>query len=72
MSRYTLAREDSLQLDRAAWSDAGQDFGAMPLSILMGDFLQLRPHAMGVSDSPVRVAELWADPKTRPSKLAQA
>jgi len=73
--RATLARVKRYapepDLNPQEWSEPGQEFGAMPLIIHLGDFLQLRPREMGIGDDDARVDELWANPKIRPSKLAQ-
>ena len=58
-------------LDPEEWSAPGQEFGAIPLIIHLGDFLQLRPFTMGLADSDARVRKLstW---KNKPSANAQA
>jgi len=69
--RATLAREKEHNLNKKHWDEPGQEFGAMPLIIHLGDFLQLRPREMGLSDSDERVEKIWQTRKYPPSRAAQ-
>ena len=59
--RAALARRDEVGCDPQAWADVEHQFGDMPLIIYIGDFLQLRPHQMGLADDEARVKDLWVN-----------
>jgi hypothetical protein len=59
-------------LNPEEWDQEGMEFGAMPLVIHLGDFMQLRPFEMGLADSADRCDQLHKTKSMRPTANAQS